>query len=85
MTETKPEQQSASQTSPFATSPHPRLSGSTVLLFLIAAILVFGGFYLMGAAFSVTTGALWMFAGGLAADTLGFWLVFGIIPNRGRA
>ena len=67
----------------FVASAQPKPSLTTILLFVLVALLVFGGFYLMGAAFSVAEGlGFWFFAGGLALDVIGFWLAFGIIPNR---
>lgn len=85
------ESQSAVQTSPsagaeslFQTSSHPRLTFGTLLLFLLSMVFVLGGFYLMGAAFGGSEADHWLFAGGLAADAFGFWMAFGLIPNRGQ-
>ena len=69
----------------FAPSPRPRMAASTVIALLVSTILVFGGFYLMGSAFSHGESAgLWLFAGGLAADVIGFWIAFGWLPSRDR-
>lgn len=69
----------------FAPSPRPRMAASTVFALLASVILVFGGFYLMGSAFSYGEGpGIWLFAGGLAADVIGFWLAFNWLPNRER-
>ncbi|MFA5605678.1 MAG: hypothetical protein WDA07_00620 [Leucobacter sp.] len=75
----------AKHTAIFAPSPRPRITFGTAILVLLTVILVFGGFYLMGAAFSVPEEqAFWVFAAALALDTIGFWIAFGIIPSRER-
>lgn len=57
---------------------------ATVAVFALCAILVFGGFFMMGSSFSMGDNGLWMFAGALAATALGFWIAFGLWPNRKR-
>lgn len=73
---------SARQADLFEPASGPGAGAATVLVFIIALVLVFGGFYLMGSAFGATEHGFWIFAAGLAADTLGFWLAFGLWPNR---
>ncbi|MBL3700682.1 hypothetical protein [Leucobacter luti] len=70
----------ATQHAPFVPTPNPPISASTIIGFIISAVLVFGGFYLMGLAFSVPGAEIWLFAGGLGVDALGLWIAFGIIP-----
>ncbi len=65
----------------FEPAGHARVSAVDVLLFLISAALVFGGFYIMGHAFDSEEGAIQLFAGGLMLDALGLWLAFGVIPG----
>lgn len=55
-----------------------------VPVFILAAVLVFGGFYLMASAFGGSDFAYWIFLAGLLADALGFWIAFGWWPNRRR-
>lgn len=77
---TAPTEAAAHQTSPFVPNPNPPASASTVIGFIIAAALVFGGFYMMGMAFSVPGAEIWLFAGGIMVDAVGLWIAFGLIP-----
>lgn len=61
----------------FQPSPAQSLSGLERVVFVLALILVFGGFWLMGSAFGGNEFGIETFAGGLAADAVGFWLAFG--------
>ncbi|GAA1629586.1 hypothetical protein [Leucobacter chromiireducens] len=77
----------AQQRSPFVPNPHPRHGATTIIGFLVSAILVFGGFYMMGMAFSVPGAEFLLFAGGIIVDAIGLWVAFGLIPalaDRGR-
>ncbi|KKI17107.1 MULTISPECIES: hypothetical protein [unclassified Leucobacter] len=49
----------------------------TIPVFVVSAILVFGGFYLMGLAPSIAGAELWLFLAGILVDTIGFWIAFG--------
>ncbi|KAM9863936.1 hypothetical protein ACI1US_00095 [Leucobacter sp. BZR 635] len=66
----------------FEPSPTPRMPASEIFLIILAMVLVFGGFYMMGLAFSVPEWAFWLFGGGIIVDAIGFWVAFGIIPSR---
>ncbi|WP_166985729.1 hypothetical protein [Canibacter zhoujuaniae] len=78
----------------FAQGTRPRASFSTILLFIVAAALVFGGFALFGHAFDIASvsesntiepggwNAFTVFAAGLLCDAIGFWLAFSFIPGR---
>ena len=72
----------------FQPSEAESVTFGSFLLFVLSAIFVFGGFYLMSIAFSVADHwGIAAFAGGLAADAFGLWLAFGLIPgiaNRRR-
>lgn len=74
----------APSTSLFQPSPNPRLSALEVAVLLLSLVLVFGGFYLMGAAFGDNQWGLETFAAGLLVDALGLWLVFGWLPGRNK-
>ena len=74
----------AQPTAVFAPSPRPRLSPGSLILVILCFVLVFGGFYLFGAAFTYEEIGIWLFSGGLLLDTIGFWIAFGIIPSRDR-
>ncbi len=65
----------------FAPTPTPRASAGTVLAFLFAIVMVFGGFYLMGHAFSSPDFGIWWFTAGVLADAFGLWFAFGILPS----
>lgn len=54
----------------------------TIPVFVVAAILVFGGFYLMGLAPSVEGAELWLFLAGILVDAIGFWIAFGWWQGR---
>ncbi|SJN10679.1 hypothetical protein FM113_09800 [Leucobacter sp. 7(1)] len=70
----------AHQRAPFVPNPHPRHGASTIIGFIVAAALVFGGFYMMGMAFSVPGAEFLLFAGGIVVDAIGLWVAFGLIP-----
>lgn len=74
----------AQPTAVFAPSPRPRLSAGSLLLIILCFVLVFGGFYMMGAAFTYEEIGIWLFSAGILVDALGFWIAFGILPNRDR-
>ena len=57
---------------------------STVLVFILCAVLVFGGFYMMSVSFGIGDAGFWMFLAALLVETLGFWIAFGLWPNRKR-
>lgn len=65
---------------PFIPSENPPVGASTVIGFIVASVLVFGGFYMMGMAFSVPGAEIWLFAGGIIVDAIGLWIAFGLIP-----
>lgn len=71
----------APSTSLFQPSPTPRLSALEVVIFVLSIVLIFGGFYLFGAAFGHEW-AFELFAAGIIADTIGFWLAFGWLAGR---
>lgn len=71
----------ATSTSLFQPSPNPRLSALEVVAFVLSMVLVFGGFYLFAAAFGHEW-ALELFAAGLIAETIGFWIAFGWLTGR---
>ncbi|MCW2287151.1 hypothetical protein [Leucobacter luti] len=75
-----PSESQAPQHAPFVPNPHEPASASTVIGFIIAAALVFGGFYMMGMAFSVPGAEFWLFGGGIVVDAVGLWVAFGLIP-----
>lgn len=66
----------------FVASAQPKPSAGSILVFILSAVLVFGGFYLMGMAFSVEGAGLWLFSGGLIATVVGFWIPFGLLSGR---
>ena len=69
----------------FAPSTQPSAGAGTVVLFIITALLVFGGFYVMSMAFHLEPAtAIWVFSIGLLMDVIGFWLPFGLISGVGR-
>lgn len=68
----------------FLPSATPRMPASDVALIILAMVLVFGGFYVMGLAFSIHEWAIWLFGGGIVVDAIGFWIAFGLIPNRNK-
>lgn len=68
----------------FQASPTPRVSPFDAIMLVVSMVLVFGGFYLMGAAFSSENWGFEIFAAGIAADALGLWLAFGVIPSRDK-
>ncbi len=69
-----------SHESPFVPGTNPRISAGSIIGFIVAAALVFGGFYMMGMAFSVPGAEIWLFGGGIMVDALGLWIAFGLIP-----
>lgn len=66
----------------FEPSQTPRVPASDITLIVLAMVLVFGGFYMMGLAFSYEHLAFWLFGGGIVVDAIGFWIAFGVIPAR---
>ncbi|MEB4614057.1 hypothetical protein OOT08_05340 [Leucobacter sp. M11] len=60
----------------------PRHTFGTILVAIIACVLVFGGFYMMGLAFSVPGWEIWLFCGGILVDAFGLWLAMGWLPGR---
>ena len=60
----------------FAESEAGGLGFSGLLLVILSAVLVFGGFWLMGSAFGETEYAIELFMGGLIADFIGFAIAF---------
>lgn len=56
----------------------------TIPVFVVSAILVFGGFYLMGLAPSIAGAELWLFLAGILVDAIGFWIAFGWWQARDR-
>ena len=75
----------------FAGSPRPRPSILTIILFIVSAGLVFGGFYLMGVAFNFTDadqGPTWFlhpaivtFFSAIVIDTIGFFIAFQLLAK----
>lgn len=69
----------------FAPSTQPSAGAGTVLLVIVTALLVFGGFYVMSMAFHLDpVTAIWVFSIGLLMDIIGFWLPFGLITGLSR-
>lgn len=64
----------------FIPDPNPRITATEIALFLFSAIFVFGGFYVMGLAFSFPGLGFQMFGGGLLLDAFGLWIAFGLVP-----
>ncbi|MBL5972735.1 MAG: hypothetical protein D3X82_02895 [Candidatus Leucobacter sulfamidivorax] len=84
-TESVSESPRAAADSVFAPSTQPSAGVGSVLLVILTAVLVFGGFYVMSIAFSFEPAiAAWVFCAGLALDVIGFWLSFGLISALGR-
>lgn len=79
-TTTAPSGTPAPAHAPFVPNPHEPASASTIIGFIVAAALVFGGFYMMGMAFSVPGAEFWLFGGGIVIDAIGLWVAFGLIP-----
>lgn len=69
----------------FQASPTPAASAGSVLQFIFAAVLIFGGFWLMGSAFGGGQYDIWIFSAGLLADVIGFYIAFGINPGHQKA
>lgn len=70
----------------FETSDGPGSSAGAVLRVIIAAVLVFGGFYLMGISFELEEGlGFWMFSAALLAEGVGFWTAFRGDSTRERS
>ena len=60
----------------------PKVSAGDVFRFVIASILVFGGFYLMGLTFSLPTEwHILTFSAGIIIDAIGFVIAFGLNPS----
>lgn len=60
----------------------PRHTAGTIVAVIVACTLVFGGFYLMGLAFSVPGWEAILFSGGIAIDAFGLWIAMGWLPGR---
>lgn len=71
----------------FEESSRGAVSAITAVFFVLSFVLSMGGIVLMSYGFNVTLGStteLWMFAGGLAATTIGFALPFTVLPKIGK-
>lgn len=64
--------------------PAQQHSAGTIAWVVVACALVFGGFYLMGLAFSVPGWEVWLFCGGIMIDAFGLWLALGWLPGRSQ-
>jgi len=69
-------QQSESSAELFEPGSAPAPGAAVIGTFLLTFILVFGGFYIMGSAFSVPDPWGWIFFPGLLLTTLGFLVAF---------
>lgn len=76
----------AKQETLFEESSQGAVGAMTVIMFVLSAALVLGGFILMGYGVNIELGTLelWTFSGGLAATTLGFLIPFSILPAIGK-
>ncbi len=84
-TESATESPRAAADSVFVPSTQPSAGAGTVLLVVVSALLVFGGFYVMSISFSFEpVVATWVFILGLMMDVVGFWLPFGLISGLDR-
>lgn len=68
----------------FEESSQGSVSAVTALVFVVSAVLVFGGMYLLGCAFEAEAADLWFFSGGLAAMFVGLMLPFAWLPAIGK-
>lgn len=69
-------QPSESNAELFEPGAAPAPGGAVIALFLVAAIMVFGGFYGMGIAFSVPVPWHWIFFPSLLLTVAGFGVAF---------
>lgn len=74
------QQDTAAPQALFVPNPAPKHSAATIIGFIVAALFVFGGIYMVGLAFSVPGAEFWLFGGGLVVDAIGLWIAFGLIP-----
>ena len=70
----------------FEESSQGAVGAMTAVMFILSAILMFGGFVLMGYGVNLSLGTmeLWVFTAGLAATTLGFLIPTAILPAIGK-
>lgn len=70
----------------FEESSQGAVSAITAVLFVLSAVLMIGGFLLVGNSFRAGLDGveIWMFSGGIAATVLGFLIPFGMLPATGK-
>lgn len=68
----------------FEESSQGSVSAITALVFVVSAVLVFGGMYLLGWGFEAEAADMWFFSGGLAAMFVGLMLPFAWLPAIGK-
>lgn len=71
----------------FEESSQGAVSAVTAFVFVVSAILAFGGILLASYAFDSTISegaAIWLFSGGLAASIVGFMLPFTFLGATGK-
>lgn len=62
----------------------PSLSIGSLIVFILAAVMLAGGFYVMASAFAAEGAETIMFIGGMLLSTLGCFLAFSWLPSRER-
>lgn len=65
-----------SNTELFEPGAAPAPGGSVIAVFVVSLLMIFGGFYLMGLAFSLEDPWHWLFAPALLLSVLGFVVAF---------
>ncbi|MFV0433336.1 MAG: hypothetical protein ACK5LO_05080 [Leucobacter sp.] len=66
----------------FQRPEQPRAGFGSILLFIVCAVLLFGGFYVMSLAFEAGVNGTWIFVAGLAANFVACFLAFGISGGK---